>query len=128
MHFQKMSEAEAEIMQLVWSQSAPVTSAWVISQLSEKKEWKPSTIWTFLGRLTEKGLLQAKKVGKTNYYTPAITEEEYRRKETQEFLKLVHGGSVKSFFAALSGGHTLDEADLDELKSWLLHETDGKNK
>jgi len=118
-NFQRMSEAEAEVMRLIWTADDTITSAQIINEIGEKKQWKPSTIWTFLGRLVEKGLIQAKKVGKTNYYTPALTEEEYRQEETRQFLNSVHGGSVKSFFAALSAGKSLNKDELAELRQWL---------
>ena len=114
-----MSEAEAEVMRLIWTADDTITSAQIINEIGEKKQWKPSTIWTFLGRLVEKGLIQAKKVGKTNYYTPVLTEEEYRQEETRQFLNSVHGGSVKSFFAALSAGKSLNKDELAELRQWL---------
>ena len=114
-----MSEAEAEVMRLIWTADDTITSAQIINEIGEKKQWKPSTIWTFLGRLVEKGLVQAKKVGKTNYYTPVLTEEEYRQEETRQFLNSVHGGSVKSFFAALSAGKSLNKDELAELRQWL---------
>jgi len=118
-NFQRMSEAEAEVMRLIWTADDTITSAQIINEIGEKKQWKPSTIWTFLGRLVEKGLIQAKKVGKTNYYTPVLTEEEYRQEETRQFLNSVHGGSVKSFFAALSAGKSLNKDELAELRQWL---------
>lgn len=118
---QSMSESEAEIMRLFWDAETPMTSARVIALL-EGRGWKPSTIWTFLGRLVEKGLLRAEKKGKTNTYSPALSEQEYRKAQTMRFLENVHGGSIKSFFAALSGGSALTAAELEELKSWLLEQ------
>lgn len=116
---QSMSESEAEIMRLFWDAEAPMTSAKVIALL-EGRGWKPSTIWTFLSRLVEKGLLAAEKKGKTNFYSPAVSEPEYRQAQTLRFLETVHGGSVKSFFAALNGGEALSTDKLEELRSWLL--------
>ena len=123
--FSQMSESEMQVMEILWSSDGKATSAWVIEQLSAKKEWKPSTVWTFLGRLADKGFIHAEKAGKRSYYSPAMTREEYRGAQTKEFLQSVHGGSVKSFFAALSGGQELGEAELNELRSWLLDETEG---
>lgn len=117
--FQKMSEAETAVMQLIWAAPDKITSAQLIKELGEKKSWKPSTIWTFISRLTEKGIIKAEKVGKTRYYSPALTENEYRQEETRQFLNSVHGGSVKSFFAALNAGEKLDSAELEELRQWL---------
>lgn len=125
-NFQKMSEAEAEVMRLIWAADGTITSAKIIKELGEKKDWKPSTIWTFLGRLVEKGLVTAMKSGKTNYYTPTVTEDEYRREETRQFLNSVHGGSVKSFFAALNAGNDLRADELDELKQWLENQRTDK--
>lgn len=117
--FQKISESEMDVMQLIWAATDKTTSAQIIKELGDKKNWKPSTIWTFLGRLTEKGFIKAEKVGKTNYYTPALSENEYRQEETKQFLNSVHGGSVKSFFAALNGANGLNSSELEELKQWL---------
>lgn len=124
--FQPMSESEMQVMEILWCSNGKMTSAQVIEQLSEKKEWKPSTVWTFLGRLVDKGFICAEKVGKRSYYTPSITRGEYRQAQTRQFMQTVHNGSVKSFFAALSGDGSLDEADLNELRNWLLNETGGE--
>lgn len=114
-----MSEAETAVMQLIWAAPDKITSAQLIKELGEKKSWKPSTIWTFISRLTEKGFINAEKVGKTRFYSSTLTENEYRQEETRQFLNSVHGGSVKSFFAALSAGENLDSAELEELRQWL---------
>lgn len=125
--FQQMSASEAEVMQLIWDADGPLTSAQII-ELLQHREWKPSTVWTFLGRLVEKGLVHAEKTGKRSLYTPAVTEEEYRRARTKDFLRTVHGGSVKSFFAALGGGAELEAAELAELREWLLREEGGEGR
>ena len=108
---QKMSESEMEVMRAIWAFEGPVTSAQVQESLSGRG-WKPTTVLTFLSRLT--------KQGKSNRYIPLFSEEEYKKWETQTFLKEVHGGSLQSFFAALSGGEKLSGSDIEELKQWLL--------
>ena len=119
--FQRVSGSEMEIMQAVWALSpngeTPVTSAQLQAQLSER-QWKATTVLTFLSRLCDKGLLAASKRGKSNLYTPLLTEEEYRRLETRAFLDEVHGGSLRSFIAALADDDLSGE-ELDELKEWF---------
>lgn len=108
------------VMEILWRAEEKMTSAEVIERLSTQSEWKPSTVWTFLGRLVDKGFIYAEKAEKRGcYYIPAMTREQYRQAQTKQFLQTIHGGSVKSFFAALSGGGEFSEADLNELKSWL---------
>lgn len=116
---QKMSESEMEVMRVIWAFEGPVTSAQVQESLSGRG-WKPTTVLTFLSRLTEKGFLRTEKQGKSNRYIPLLSEAEYKKWETQTFLKEVHGGSLQSFFAALSGGEKLSGSDIEELKQWLL--------
>ena len=115
---QKMSESEMEVMEAVWAFDGSVTSAQVQERLSAQG-WKPTTVLTFLSRLTEKRLLAREKNGKLNHYVPLLTSSEYKEWETRCFLNEVHGGSLRSFFAALSGGEKLTEADVEELKPWL---------
>ena len=116
---QKMSEAELEVMELIWKMTTPCTSADIQRELPADKNWKPTTLLTFLSRLTEKGLLTVEKRGKQNFYAPAATKEDYLASETRSFLSEMHGGSLSSFMAALSGGEKLSENEIDELRRWL---------
>jgi len=116
---QKMSEAEMEIMELVWKMTVPCTSADIQRELPTDKNWKPTTLLTFLSRLVEKGLLSAEKQGKQNLYRPLVTREDYLAAETRSFLDELHGGSLRSFIAALSNGEKLSEDEIGELRRWL---------
>ena len=122
-----MSEAEMQVMEVIWNADGNMTSAQIIELLEPTTSWKPSTVWTFLGRLVDKGFLRAEKTGKRSFYSPVMSREEYRQAQTKDFLQTVHGGSVKSFFAALSGGSEINAEELEELKNWLMNETSGVN-
>lgn len=122
--FQPISESESQIMEIVWREDSPITSAEIIQLLSPTTDWKPSTVWTFLGRLVEKGYLRAEKAGKKSLYYPSISKEMYLQMQTEHFLKTVHGGSVKSFFASLTGNEHLDKSDFSTLKQWISDQTE----
>ena len=49
----KISEAEWEVMKLLWSKN-PLTANKIVEVLSRKKPWKPKTIKTLLNRLANK--------------------------------------------------------------------------
>ena len=55
----KLSETEYEIMEVLWQSQVPMSSAQLASHFAKhhNKEWKPSTLATFLSRLTQKGLI-----------------------------------------------------------------------
>ncbi len=103
-----MSESEYEVMEVIWSQNREITPGEVLDLLSTKKDWKYSTLRTFLARLTEKGLLECNK-GRVNSYRAIISEEEYRKGETKKFMENVHKGSLKSMLASLCENDLSDE-------------------
>lgn len=106
-----------EIMKIIWSHSDAVTSAQISDEL--KSEWKPTTILTFLKRLTDKGILISEKHGKSNCYKAVISENEYKSQQTEEFLKEFHSGSVKNFLAALFGDKKPSKKDIADIKEWF---------
>ena len=117
---QKMSDAEQEVMRLVWAAGDSVTSERLLDDLRAiNKEWKPNTILTFLARLIEKGILTSIRHGRSNEYKPLITESEYKQFETRSFLNAVHNGSVKNFITALYEGNDLTPEEIAELKEWF---------
>lgn len=113
----RISESEMELMRIIWSKDKEVTSAELTEQL--KSTWKPTTIMTFLKRLSDKGVLQIRKEGKANFYSTKITEDEYKRGQTEEFLREMHKGSVTSLLAALFKGKQPDSEELSEIKKWF---------
>ena len=73
-----LPNSELEIMMAIWEAKKPVSRPEIDEKLSEKN-WQAPTVLKFLSRLTEKGFLKCEKPegGKTNLYTPLVSEEEY---------------------------------------------------
>lgn len=111
-----IGESELEIMKVLWKSGKPVTSVEIGKEV-ESHGWKKTTIATFLTRLTEKGAVTAEKQGKLYYYTPLVSEEEYRNVQTESLIKSLYHGSVKELAAALFEGEELTEEDVAELRN-----------
>ena len=109
-----IGEAELEIMKVIWKAKKAMTSV-EIGLAVEDKGWKKTTIATFLTRLSEKGALKAEKQGKLYYYTPVITEKEYRRSQVKNLIKTLYNGSAKEFALSLFDEKKLTEKDIEEL-------------
>lgn len=127
--FQRLSETEMEVMQIIWECGHPMTSSELLDVFAEKKgkEWKGQTMATFLSRLIEKGVLvSTKKHGRTNIYSPRISPEEYRSKEAKSILDTVYEGSVKNFLATLYDGKELTKEDITELSHWFAEKAGEK--
>lgn len=119
--FQKLSETEMEVMEVIWALDHPVTSSELLTIFSESKgkDWKGQTIATFLARLVDKDLLLAKKQGRSNSYTPRLTPSEYKKWEAQSVLDVMYKGSVKNFLATLYDGEDMSKEDISDLKKWF---------
>lgn len=120
--FQKLSETEMEVMQIIWESGHPITSGELLDIFAQNKgkEWKGQTIATFLARLVEKGvLISAKKHGRVNIYTPLISPEEYKSKEATSLLEIMYEGSIKNFLSTLYDGKNLTKDEVVELRHWF---------
>ena len=111
-----IGDAELEIMKVIWKAKAPITSLDIGKEV-EDKGWKKTTIATFLTRLVEKGALSADKQGKLYYYTPLISEREYRKTQTKNLIKTLYNGSVRDFAVSFFEEQKLSDKDIQELKA-----------
>lgn len=122
-NFQKLSETEMDIMNIIWSSDKPITSGELLEIFYEKegKEWKGQTIATFLSRLVKKGVLELTKKGRVNYYSQRMTLEEYKQNEAQSILDKRYKGSVSNFLAALYN-KKISKKEVEEIKKWFSEE------
>ncbi len=111
-----IGDAELEIMKVIWKANGPVTSLDIGKEV-ENRGWKKTTIATFLTRLMEKGAISGEKNGKLYYYTPLITEKEYRKSQTKNLIKSLYNGSVRDFAVAFFEEQKLSDDDIKELKA-----------
>ncbi|MCL2815000.1 MAG: BlaI/MecI/CopY family transcriptional regulator [Oscillospiraceae bacterium] len=113
---QDASNAELEIMRIIWQSGGEITVKVLLSKLcAAGKSWKSSTVVTFLSRLVEKGMLTAVKDGRNNRYAAAISEKELRERQTHSFLKKIYDGNAKELVAALLKHEKLTKDDIEEL-------------
>lgn len=114
-----LSEAEREIMQVMWEIGHETTASQLLSRFEDSKGWKPQTLNTFLSRLVAKGFLKSEKHGNANVYTALISKTEFEGREASEFIEKNYGGSAKRLIAALVDGGAVSDEELKELKQWF---------
>lgn len=88
------------------------------------KNYKRQTVNTYLTRMADKGILT--KNGTKYMYT--YTEEQFEAERAREVLEDVYQGTLKNFFAALTGGVKITKEEKEELKAYLdsLDDEDGQ--
>ena len=118
---QQISDAELEIMKVVWAnREQPTFFSYITDELAAKeKTWQKNTLITLLNRLVNKGFLNAKKIGRRNEYTPLVSEIEYQTAQTVNFLDKIYEGNVNGLVSNLISGDLLSDSEYEELKKLL---------
>ncbi len=119
----KISEAEAEIMRVIWEHGSPVTYTHIRTMLTGEKGWESPTVNTLVNRLVKKGVLAQEKK-EVYYYAALISEQEYTRSKTKSFIQKVYGGNVKGLMSALLTYADVTQEDLEELRTQWKNEGD----
>jgi BlaI family penicillinase repressor len=121
----KISSAEWEVMNVVWSKH-PITATEVYDALPPERDWKLKTVNTFLARLAEKGVLRVTREGKANVYHPKLKREECIEAEGDSFLQRVFQGAAGSLVVHFCERAELSPKEIAELEAILKAKKGGK--
>ena len=114
----KISDAEWEIMKLIWRVN-PITSEEIIISLSDKMNWSAQTIKTFINRLLKKGVIGYEKSGRSYIYYPLVSERDCIKAESKSFLEKVYDGAVGMLFSNFIEEESLSEKEIEKLQDLL---------
>ena len=118
---QQISDAELEIMKIVWGNPEKVTRfPYIMDGLAARgRQCQKNTLIVLLSRLMNKGFLSARKIGRRNEYTTLVSETEYQTAQTKNFLNKIYEGSAKGLVSNLIMGDLLADEEYEELKKLL---------
>ena len=115
----KLSDAELEIMQVLWNYQEPRTSNEILKDMGDKRNWKLASLMTVLARMVEKEVVICDRSTRTNYYSAVVSEEEYKLMEGESFLERLYDKSVKNLIACLYHGQKMSKENVRELREYL---------
>jgi BlaI family transcriptional regulator, penicillinase repressor len=120
---QKISPAEWEVLNVIWDRGEPVTATDVYEALAKDRKRHPKTVNTFIARLVDKEILRARRDGKANVYTAAVTREQCVRQESESFLRRVFRGATGPLLAHFCERADLSDEEIAQLKKLLEQRT-----
>ena len=116
----RISDAEMKVMEKLWEFAQTTSVADITAALnSDGESWTHQTVGTFLKRLEEKEMVHSEKKGKSLYYFPLMTREQFNAKEADNFLKTKFKGSLKGFLSAFSSSKKLSNDEIQDLRDWF---------
>src|SRR4051794_18396970 len=89
-----ISDAEWEVMEILWSSTAPLTANDIADPLAKRNHCSPRTVKSLLNRLVKKRALGFETEGKRYLYFPSVTRADCVRSRSKSFVASVFGGAV----------------------------------
>ena len=114
----EMTASEREVMRVVWT-LGHATSKDIVDVLERKRQWKPATAKTFLGRLVKKGFLLAEPHANKYIYTAAVSEEDSVKTSADRFFEQICHKQAGKTIADMLAGATLSHRDVELIQAVL---------
>lgn len=102
---------------LLWAHE-PIRSGELAALCREQLGWKPTTTYTVIKRLSERGVLK----NENAVVTSLVTKDEVQTAQVQALVDTTFGGSVPLFLAAFTRGRHLSAAETNELQALIDRE------
>ena len=115
----KLPDGELEVMLIIWHADGPLSASTILHELDGRRSWALSSLMTVLSRLSFKGFVHCQKEGRHNLYSALVSEEEYRQEESSAFFDKLYHNSLTELVNSLDSSRSINEKDLQELRSFL---------
>lgn len=110
----KVFESEYRFCEILWERE-PVRSGELVKLAGERLGWKPTTVYTVIKRLADRGVLK----NEDSVVTALIGRDEIRRAEIDELVEKKFEGDLPAFVAAFAQGRRLSPAEIDEIQKLI---------
>lgn len=112
---------EQIIMQYIWEMGDETPLRQLLIDINQRydKDWKRTTIRTYLTQLQEKGLIELHTKGKYSYINALVSEDGYRENLTEQLIDEWYDGSTLDLVANLYKDEKLTEEDKQKLRRML---------
>ena len=120
----KITDAELEIMRILWREKRPLKVAEFKDELEQNKGWNKSTTHTLVTRLRDKGLIEPTERYGVARYVPLVTEYDYYLSEEKALLEKF--GGAKALALAMVQSGSLTDSDVEELREYFKMGGDSK--
>ena len=114
MEIPKVFESEYRFCLILW-ECEPVKSSELVSLCKERLGWKPTTTYTVIKRLSDRGVLK----NENTVVSSLVSKDDVQAAEIGEMLEKKFEGSLPAFLAAFSKLENLSEEDIDDVQKMI---------
>ncbi|MBE6718756.1 MAG: BlaI/MecI/CopY family transcriptional regulator [Ruminococcaceae bacterium] len=114
MNTPKVFESEYRFCLILWEHE-PVKSSELVRLCKEQLGWKPTTTYTVIKRLSERGVLK----NENTVVTSLVSKDEVQAAEINEMVEKIFEGSLPAFIAAFTKHRKISEEEIDEVQKMI---------
>lgn len=110
----KIFESEYRFCLILWAQE-PIKSSELVKLCSQQLGWKPTTTYTVIKRLSERGVLK----NENSVVTSLVSKDQAQAAELNEMVERTFEGSLPAFIAAFTKHQKLSEKEIDAVQQMI---------
>ena len=110
----KVFESEYRFCLILWEHE-PVKSSELVNLCREQLGWKPTTTYTVIKRLSERGVLK----NEQTIVTSLVSKDQVQAAELNEMVEKTFEGSLPAFIAAFTKHQKISDAEIDAVQQMI---------
>lgn len=110
-----LGAVEGKFADIVWEQ-APLSTSELTKLCEQKLNWKRTTTYTVLKKLSDRGLFQ----NQNGTVVALISREEFYARQSEQYVEESFHGSLPSFLTAFTSRKKLSKKEIEQLKD-IIH-------
>lgn len=114
MNNNKLGAVESHFADIVW-ENEPLTTSELIKICEKELNWKRTTTYTVLKRLSDRGIFQYI----DGVVSAKITRDEFYSIQSKNFVDEVFNGSLPAFITAFTSKKKLSKEEISEIKNLI---------
>ena len=119
----KVFESEYRFCLILW-ENEPVKSSKLVELCKEQLGWKPTTTYTVIKRLSERGVLK----NENTVVTSLVSKDQVQEAELNEMVEKTFEGSLPAFIAAFTKHQKISDAEIDAIQQMIDRYRKGESK
>lgn len=110
----KIFESEYRFCRILWEHE-PIKSKELVKLCQEQLGWKPTTTYTVIKRLSERGVVK----NENTVVFALVSQEEVQAAQVDEMMEKTFDGSLPAFIAALSRNRKVSPEEIDQVQAMI---------
>ena len=110
----KVFESEYRFCLILW-ENEPIGSGELVKLCKEQLGWKPTTTYTVIKRLSERGVLK----NENSIVSSLVSKDEVQAAEIDELVEKKFEGSLPAFITAFTKHQQISDKEIDEVQKMI---------